>query len=157
MQNESQIDDEDTIKKDRVEELSEDRNKILELNNTNLTKTSQNIKNNNNKKSNLSYDVNKFEIYNEQKKRYFISKKYNSNFHFDLGLKFMDRMKLDVYKRQTKDIHVNNLIELSKVRINNDEKLRTFNRLIDDANRRIKVKIDNPAQKASLFLSAILK
>jgi len=49
----------------------------------------------------------------------------------------MKRMTFDVYKRQTKDERLDNLIEKNKVKIDESERIKTFNRLIDDANRRL--------------------
>jgi hypothetical protein len=50
---------------------------------------------------------------------------------------FMRRMLFDIFKRQTKDERINKLIEKNKVKITEEERIKTFNRLIEDANRRI--------------------
>ena len=50
---------------------------------------------------------------------------------------FMRRMLFDIFKRQTKEQRLNKLIEKNKVKINESERIKTFNRLIEDANRRI--------------------
>jgi hypothetical protein len=49
----------------------------------------------------------------------------------------MRRMLFDIFKRQTKELRLNKLIEKNKKKINESEKIKTFNRLIEDANRRI--------------------
>jgi hypothetical protein len=67
-------------------------------------------------------------------------------------------MLFDIFKRQTKELRLNKLIEKNKKKINESEKIKTFNRLIEDANRRIEaqdqleemkneVKINNPNTK----------
>lgn len=49
----------------------------------------------------------------------------------------MKRMTFDVFKRQTKDERLDKLIEKNKVKIEESERIKTFNRLIEDANRRL--------------------
>lgn len=49
----------------------------------------------------------------------------------------MRRMLFDIFKRQTKEERLEKLIEKNKVKINEHERIKTFNRLIEDANRRI--------------------
>lgn len=55
--------------------------------------------------------------------------------------KFMERMKFDVYKRQIKEEKVNELVDINKLRISENERHKGFNRLIRDANRRIEARI----------------
>lgn len=50
---------------------------------------------------------------------------------------FMRRMLFDIFKRQTKEERLGKLVEKNKVKINEQERIKTFNRLIEDANRRI--------------------
>jgi hypothetical protein len=50
---------------------------------------------------------------------------------------FMKRMQLDSYMRQTRDQRINNLIEKTKVKLDEGHLVKTFNRLIEDANRRM--------------------
>ena len=50
---------------------------------------------------------------------------------------FMERMKFDIYKRQIKEERINKLVEQNKLKINEEERIKAFNRLIEDANRRI--------------------
>ena len=49
----------------------------------------------------------------------------------------MRRMLFDIFKRQTKELRLNKLIEKNKKKINESQRIQTFNRLIEDANRRI--------------------
>ena len=49
----------------------------------------------------------------------------------------MRRMLFDIFKRQTKEERLNKLIEKNKVKISETDRIKTFNRLIEDANRRI--------------------
>jgi hypothetical protein len=49
----------------------------------------------------------------------------------------MKRMKFDIFKRHTKNDRLEKLIENNKIKIEETQKTKIFNRLIDDANRRI--------------------
>ena len=49
-------------------------------------------------------------------------------------------MQFDIYKRQLKEERVNKLVEQNKIKIDEDEKIKVFNRLIKDANRRLEAK-----------------
>lgn len=50
---------------------------------------------------------------------------------------FLKRMLDDIHKRQNKDKRINNLIEQTKIKADEGEVIKTFNRLIEDANRRM--------------------
>jgi len=68
----------------------------------------------------------------------------------------MRRMLFDIFKRQTKEERLNKLIEKNKVKISEGERIKTFNRLIEDANRRIEAQdqlenLKNQIQKNSSF------
>ena len=54
----------------------------------------------------------------------------------------MERMQFDIYKRQIKEERLNDLVEQNKVKIEEGEKIKTFNHLIEDANRRLKAQIN---------------
>ncbi len=82
------------------------------------------------------HDIKKFEQYDLQMLAYDIVKEY-SHFKADKNVSFMKRMLFDIYKRHSKEDRVNKLIEINKIKINENERIETFNRLIDDANRRI--------------------
>ena len=88
-------------------------------------------------KTSLSnYDNSKFENYNIEKMRYNFLKDY-SYIHVDKAEKFLNRMQFDIHKRQLKEDRINELVEQNKVRIDEDERISAFNRLISDANRRL--------------------
>ena len=46
-------------------------------------------------------------------------------------------MQFDIYKRQLKEEKINKLVERNKVKMDEEERIKAFNRLIIDANRRI--------------------
>ena len=46
-------------------------------------------------------------------------------------------MQFDIYKRQLKEDRINKLVDQNKIKIDEDERIKTFNRLIEDANRRL--------------------
>ncbi len=74
-------------------------------------------------------------IYDLQKLTYSLIKDY-SLIQINKDEKFLDRMKFDIYKRQSKDERINQLLEENKKKIDEVERIKTFNRLIEDANRR---------------------
>ena len=82
------------------------------------------------------YNNSKFENYNLEKMRYNFLKDY-SYIHVDKNENFMKRMQFDIHKRQLKEDRINALIEQNKVKIDEDERISAFNRLISDANRRL--------------------
>ena len=49
----------------------------------------------------------------------------------------MDRLNFDVYKRQAKPNRIKEMISEQKVKIKEQSRVKTFNRLIQDANRRL--------------------
>ena len=70
--------------------------------------------------------------------------------------KFLNRMKFDVYKRQSKKERIKKLMEQNKIKINEVQRIKVFNRLIEDANRIIEAQenIENLQGKLSLNLVA---
>lgn len=80
---------------------------------------------------------NRFEMYDIQNLAYDIVKEYNHFFKADYNKDFMKRMLFDIFKRQIKDKKLTELIEKNKVKIDEESKLKTFDRLIEDANRRL--------------------
>lgn len=64
---------------------------------------------------------------------------------------FLVRMLFDVYKRQTKTDKIDQLIESNKQRIDETKRIRRFNRLIEDANRRLEVKESLEYKKQKLL------
>ncbi len=49
----------------------------------------------------------------------------------------MKRMLFDIFKRQTKDDRLEKILVKNKVKMDENNRIRTFNRLIEDANRRL--------------------
>ena len=83
-----------------------------------------------------NYDNSKYENYNIEKMRYNLVKEY-SYLHIDKNENFLNRMQFDIYKRQIKEDRINKLVEQNKVKMDEDERIKAFNRLIIDANRRL--------------------
>ena len=54
----------------------------------------------------------------------------------------MKRMLLDTFIRQSKAERLKNMIEKTKVKMDESERIKAFNRLIEDANRRMEA-VDN--------------
>lgn len=80
----------------------------------------------------------KYDKYNMQELAYQIEKEYskvNSN-----NITFNERLKFYVAKQRIKEDKINELVDLTKPHIEEKKKIATFNRLIQDANRRIEVK-----------------
>ena len=96
------------------------------------------------------YNNSKFENYNLEKMRYNFVKDY-SYIHVDKTENFMKRMQFDIHKRQLKEDRINALIEQNKVKIDEDERISAFNRLISDANRRLEAQenMENMKNKLS--------
>ena len=132
-------------------------NNINHFNNNN-TKNNQNTNNNSITLSRVSkaktalsyYNNSKFENYNLEKMRYNFVKDY-SYIHVDKTENFMKRMQFDIHKRQLKEDRINALIEQNKVKIDEDERISAFNRLISDANRRLEAQenMENMKNKLS--------
>ena len=86
-------------------------------------------------------DSSKYENFNIQNQRYNFQKTY-LYLHPDINHSFMKRMEFDVYKRQIKEKELDKLIEENKIKIEEERRIKTFNHLIEDANRRIEA-MDN--------------
>ena len=136
-------------------------NNINSMNKKLYTDNNINNKNKNNNSITLSrvskakttlsnYDNSKYENYNLEKMRYDFLKKY-SYIHVDKDENFLNRMKFDIFKRQSKEEKINSLVEQNKAKIDEDERVSTFNRLISDANRRIEAQdnLENMKNKLS--------
>lgn len=78
----------------------------------------------------------KYAQYDTQQLCYDLVKEY-AHLKIDKDEDFMRRMLFDIFKRQTKEERLEKLIEKNKVKIDENERIKTFNRLIEDANRRI--------------------
>ena len=51
-------------------------------------------------------------------------------------------MRFDIYKRQTQNERIDKMIEDNKIKINEEQRIKTFNRLIEGANGRLKAQIN---------------
>ena len=88
-------------------------------------------------KDNLNnYDNSKFEKYDTEQIRYELIRDF-SNIKPDIGNGFLQRMQFDSLKRNNKVGMLNELVERSKYKLNESERKKAFNRLTNDANRRI--------------------
>ena len=119
-----------SLKKIRIEKIPDN---IIE------TEIDDALKNKVNKKSfirDISPFKDKYERYNTEQMRYNLMKEY-SNIKPKKENGFLKRMKFYSLKRKKNQEKINKLIEENKVKINKIEIDKTFNRLINDANRRI--------------------
>ena len=103
---------------------------------------SSNININTNLRSNCSLVNNQnlkdFSQYDIQKLSYQLIKEY-SHLKIDKNERFMERMLFDIYKRQSKDDRLNKMIDKNSIKMDESERIKAFNRLIEDANRRMDV------------------
>ena len=83
----------------------------------------------------INFDNSKFAKYDTEQIRYGLIKDY-SNIRPNKDDKFLQRMQFESLKRKNQDEKINELVEKNKHKINEAELERTFNRLVDDANRR---------------------
>ena len=106
---------------------------------------------NKNSLNNLLSNNNIYE--NNEKLTYSIMKDY-SQLYINKDDNFLNRMIFDVNKRQSKNERRKKLIEQNKIKINEVQRIKAFNRLIEDANRRIEAQenIENLQGKLSLNL-----
>ena len=109
--------------------------KLSESQTTNLfhVKTNPNTTRISKSKTNLPY--NKYEKYDIQSLSYSLNKDYSS-LHSNQNNNFLQRMKFDIYKRQIREDRLNQSINQNKVKIDEEERIKTFNHLIEDANKR---------------------
>ena len=89
----------------------------------------------------INFDNSKFIKYDTEQILYELEKDY-TYIHSDKDNSFLQRMQFDALKRKNKEIKLNELVEKNKkkYKINEKERKKTFNRLIDDANRRLIIK-----------------
>ena len=92
--------------------------------------------------NNINTIQNRYMKYDDELKRYYFNKEF-SNLHINTEENFLERMKFDIYKRQIKEKKIDDFIENNKVKIKEEKKIKTFNHLIEDANRRLKAQINS--------------
>ena len=127
--------------------LYTDNNNIQNKNNSNSITLSHVSK----AKTSMTYfDNSKYENYNLEKMRYNFLKDY-SYIHVNKDENFLKRMKYNIKKRKIKEEKINELIEQNKIKIDEDERITAFNRLISDANRRLEAQenLENMKNKLS--------
>ena len=83
----------------------------------------------------INFDNSKFAKYDTEQIRYGLIKDYY-NIHPNKDDKFLQRMQFESLKRKNQAEKINELVEKSKHKIDEAELKETFNRLVDDANRR---------------------
>ena len=90
-----------------------------------------------------------FNHYDIQQLSYDLVKEY-SHVRIDKDEEFMQRMLFDTFKRHTKDERLEKLIDKNRIRMDEGERIKTFNRLIIDANRRIEAQENLESMKTKL-------
>ena len=78
----------------------------------------------------------KFEKFNTEQMRYDLMKEY-SNIKPNKENGFFNRMQFYSLKRKRQQENINKLVELNKYKLTEEKREKAFNRLIDDANKRI--------------------
>jgi len=63
----------------------------------------------------------------------------------------MDRLTFETFKRHTKEKRIEKLISKNKQRISPEQQNKTFNHLIDDANRRLEARENMIMQKEKQY------
>ena len=114
-----------------------EKKKNSTINNRNLVTNPSSLTNKTMSKNCDSIE-NKFEAYNLDNLAYDAIKKY-SKFK-PKNFSFYERMKFYAIKQQTKNYMINMMINKAKTKIKETEKILTFNRLINDSNRRSEAK-----------------
>ena len=94
--------------------------------------------------SNESENLNKYIIINkniseEEELRMNFLKNY-SKLRPNINEKFLKRMEFDINNRNIKERKMNEFINKTKLKMKEENKIKSFNRLIEDANRRIEAK-----------------
>ena len=121
---------------EKKRELEINRLRNLNINNYNNLKS--NLNNNHNTKgaNKKQKEQNRFEKYDKEKLSYEIYHKYQKlNFEKE-KLPFVKRMELYALKKCLKDYKIEELINMKSPKISEEKKIHTFNRLIEDSNRR---------------------
>ena len=107
-------------------------------------------------KFNTEFPYGKYRNYNDEIKIYYFNKEF-SKFHINTEENFMERMKFDIYKRQIKEKKLDDFIKNNKVYLKEENKIKTFNHLIEDANRRLKAQINSKILNTQLDNDLISK
>ena len=90
-----------------------------------------------------------FNHFDVQALGYDLIKEY-SHLKIDKDEEFLQRMLFDTFKRQTKEERLEKLIDKYKVKMDESDRVKAFNRLIIDANRRIEAQENMQVIKSKL-------
>ena len=96
------------------------------------------IENKNNSEKENNSNQNKIlvkDVTEEEQLRFDFQKQYKK-YKFDKSKDFLERMDIDINKRKCMNNIMEKFIEESKFKVNEVKKIKTFNRLIEDSNRR---------------------
>ena len=138
----------DNMKQEMINYLEQEKNleKKHEPNNSKISKSK--IKNNrsasaskNNKKIEVnnnynSYNENKFEKYNKENLTYQLYHEYQKLNFNEASIPFIKRMELYALKKFMRDYKIQELLKMQSPKLSEKHILNTFNRLIEDSNRR---------------------
>ena len=124
----------ENIKQDIINFYLIKKQKDKEKNKSNKNKNNNHLKKNS--KIKMEKEKNRFEKYDKEKISYEIYHQYQS-IHFDKQIPFLERMDLYNLKKILKDYKVEELTKLQSPKTSNKKAINTFNRLIEDSNRRI--------------------
>ena len=102
------------------------------------------------KKLYSNFDFTKFDTQNVE---YNINKNLCKSTNFQAG-SFLSRMQSDIKRRQSKEKQRNKILEKMKPKISEEERIKCFNRLISDCNKRNKIK-ENIENQNEFFSSGI--
>ena len=124
----------ENIKQDIINFYLIKKQKDKEKNNANKNMNNSHLRKNS--KVKMEKEKNRFEKYDKEKISYEIYHQYQS-IHFDKQIPFLERMDLYNLKRILKDYKVEELTKMQSPKTSNKKAINTFNRLIEDSNRRI--------------------
>ena len=124
----------ENIKQDIINFYLIKKQKDKEKNKTSKNMSYSHLKKNS--KIKMEKEKNRFEKYDKEKISYEIYHQYQS-IHFDKQIPFLERMDLYNLKKILKDYKVEELTKLQSPKTSNKNAINTFNRLIEDSNRRI--------------------
>lgn len=146
------VKDKEKISSQSYEEVINNQNtnheKKLECSDRTLNTTNKgNAKTNNKSKSQEKNIYCQFDI---RQLAYDLEKEY-SHIKLNRNENFLRRMVFDSFKRQTKSDRIQKLVEKNKVKLAEEERIKGFNRLIEDANRRIEAQEQLEHMKDKLF------
>ena len=138
--------DANNIEKHKFKNLDFDQDEKTEesitiINEDNFEIFNENKKNNNKDKLKIK------DITEEEKLRLDFQKKY-MKLRFNQNKDFLERMGIDIIIRKNKDKIMDTFVKQSKFKISHEDEINLYNRLIEDANRRLKKKKKRTFEKS---------